>query len=353
MAPKIQNPLLPPNSLILVTGANGFIASHIVDQLLQYNYRVRGTVRSLSRCTWMTPLFQQRYPSTPFELVEIPDITAPNCYDTALQGVSAVIHAAANTSLSGDPSVITDAINTTVNILNAVQDANKHGEAGSKIKRVVLTSSSWAACFPQPNKPMELTTETYDTYATDALADPKLPAEFRGVMTYTASKMRAEQESWKWFKQNPDCGFVLNTVLPSTCMGPVLAPNDQLYPSTAGYVRNLYEGKNAEFFDWLEPQWFVDVRDAARLHVAGAVLQRVEGERLFGFAEHYTWVGVKEVLEKEMAGKVPIQLKDRGEDMTSAPTERSVEVLGWLGVSGWVPFEESVRKTIRSFYPRT
>src|SRR5437660_1538442 len=36
-------------SPVLVTGASGFIASRIVEQLLAKGYRVRGTVRSLNK----------------------------------------------------------------------------------------------------------------------------------------------------------------------------------------------------------------------------------------------------------------------------------------------------------------
>lgn len=36
---------LLPGSRILVTGANGYIASHVVDQLLALRYVVRGTIR--------------------------------------------------------------------------------------------------------------------------------------------------------------------------------------------------------------------------------------------------------------------------------------------------------------------
>ena len=32
--------------LVLVTGANGYLAAHVVQQLLESGYRVRGTVRN-------------------------------------------------------------------------------------------------------------------------------------------------------------------------------------------------------------------------------------------------------------------------------------------------------------------
>lgn len=40
---------IPKNALVVVTGANGFIASHVVDQLLLAGYRVRGTVRNTEK----------------------------------------------------------------------------------------------------------------------------------------------------------------------------------------------------------------------------------------------------------------------------------------------------------------
>jgi len=41
----------PPgdDSLVLVTGASGYIAGHIIKLLLERGYRVRGTIRSVKR----------------------------------------------------------------------------------------------------------------------------------------------------------------------------------------------------------------------------------------------------------------------------------------------------------------
>lgn len=65
-------------------------------------------------------------------------------------------------------------------------------------------------------------------------------------------------------------------------MGPVLAPQAQPYLSTVRFVRQLFEGTDLAAFQWLQPQWFVDVRNAAALHVAALVLEGLEGERVFG-----------------------------------------------------------------------
>ena len=42
--------------LVLVTGASGFIAAHIIQQLQKEGYRVRGTVRSLKNEVKSKPL---------------------------------------------------------------------------------------------------------------------------------------------------------------------------------------------------------------------------------------------------------------------------------------------------------
>lgn len=351
MAPQITNPSLPQGSLILVTAVNGFIASHVVDQLLRYGYAVRGTVRSRSRCAWMEPLLTQRHPNSQFELVEVPDISVPECYDAAMKGVAAVVHTAASTELPDDEEVIAKTIGACLNALKGAEEANKRGE---KIQRVVLTGSAWVVAYPRPNTPGDLTEGSYDTFAEQTLANPNTPAGFRPLMTYVVSKKRSEQESWKWKKGHPDCGFAINVIMPATCIGPVLSPENQAYPSTAGFVRSLYEGKGQEIFDWLEPQWYVDVRDAALLHVAGTVLAGVESQRIFGYAETYTWPGIADALEREMGiEKVPIVLKDRGRDLSNPlPKDRSEGYLKRLGQPGWMPFEESVKANIRSYYPK-
>lgn len=71
----------------------------------------------------------------------------------------------------------------------------------------------------------------------------------------------------------------------------------------------------------MQPQWFVDVRDAAALHVAALVLEGLEGERVFGWAEPYTWTGVVKAMEKLYPGRAIAQLEDKGEDLSEPPKE--------------------------------
>ena len=52
---------IPLDSLILVTGANSWLGTHIVDQLLSYGYRVRGTVRSGEKAIRTSKFFEQSH----------------------------------------------------------------------------------------------------------------------------------------------------------------------------------------------------------------------------------------------------------------------------------------------------
>lgn len=70
-------PAIAPGDKVLVTGANGFLAAHIVDILLKNGYAVRGVVRSLEKEDHLQKLFGQY--EDKFELVVVEDITVV-CY---------------------------------------------------------------------------------------------------------------------------------------------------------------------------------------------------------------------------------------------------------------------------------
>lgn len=82
----IHNPVICPGECILVTGANGYIASHLIDQLLAAGYRVRGTVRDLVKYEWVQKFFNQKYEVGVFELVLVDDMAADGAFDKAIKG---------------------------------------------------------------------------------------------------------------------------------------------------------------------------------------------------------------------------------------------------------------------------
>ena len=81
-----KTPAIPQGSKVLVTGANGFIASHVADQLIQAGYLVRGTSRDIAKTTWMTELFEKKYGKGKFEAVVVKDMAEDGAFDEACKG---------------------------------------------------------------------------------------------------------------------------------------------------------------------------------------------------------------------------------------------------------------------------
>jgi nucleoside-diphosphate-sugar epimerase len=79
-------PAIEVGSTVLVTGANGFIGSHIIDQLLQLDYRVRGTVRTEAKGKWVQDYFDEKYGHGKLELVVVPDMSKKGAFDDAVKG---------------------------------------------------------------------------------------------------------------------------------------------------------------------------------------------------------------------------------------------------------------------------
>ena len=69
--PIPTNLALPPTSLILITGATGFLATHIVTESLAAGYHVRGTARTEAKAR-----ADEAYHANPrYTCVVVPDAT--------------------------------------------------------------------------------------------------------------------------------------------------------------------------------------------------------------------------------------------------------------------------------------
>lgn len=77
---------IPPGSTVLVTGVNGFIGSHVADQLIQAGYLVRGTSRDKTKTAWMTEIFDKKYGEGKFEAVVVKDMAESGAFDEACRG---------------------------------------------------------------------------------------------------------------------------------------------------------------------------------------------------------------------------------------------------------------------------
>lgn len=81
---------IQPGARIVVTGANGYIASHIIDTLLSLGYLVRGTIRSEKQ--WLDEFFESKYGQGRFETVVVPRLDDEQVLARVLSGVIGLVH---------------------------------------------------------------------------------------------------------------------------------------------------------------------------------------------------------------------------------------------------------------------
>ncbi|MEM7338487.1 MAG: NAD-dependent epimerase/dehydratase family protein [Actinomycetota bacterium] len=227
---------------VLVTGASGFIAKHIIRELLEQGYEVRGTVRSDTRKAEIDAL----YPDAAIEYAML-DLTADDGWAEAMAGVDVLMHTASPFPLADpkDPQeLIGPAVDGTLRALRAAQAAG--------ITRVILTSSC-VAIYKEAGKAPEARS-TRDNW-TDPNADY--------VSAYEASKTLAEKAAWDFVAEHPE--MELTTVNPGVVLGPAMDTN---YGASLELAEQFLDGSLPMLPEMNMP--VVDVRDVARMHV-GAI----------------------------------------------------------------------------------
>ena len=203
---------LPKGSLILVTGASGFIGSHVVNEALAAGYKVRGTSRSEERAEYTKKVFKN---NPNYSTVIVTDVQQEGAFDSAVKEVNAVIHMATDTSFSADPNQVVAP--TVAGVLNILRSAARM----PSVKRFVLTSSSVAALFPQPGKEITVGADDYNDEAEDIAWAPAPYEPERAFAVYAASKNAGEKAFWKFVKEEKP-NFVANTVLPNFNVGRII-----------------------------------------------------------------------------------------------------------------------------------
>ena len=233
---------IPKGSLVLVTGANGFIAAHIVKEFLDRGYRVRGTVRDVSKSAFLTeevfPVYAKR---GDFELIAIPDLGDPNAFDDAVRGnnVAAIVHVASPLTFDPNPNnTIPQTIAGAIGLLRAAARE-------PSVKQFVYTSAAPVAFAAAPGEEVSggevhVTKDQWNVAAIKAAWAPPPYEPARGGATYLASKTEAEMAIWKFVDEEKP-GFDVNSVLPFATLGKGL--NKYHLKGTAGWIRNLYDGQ--------------------------------------------------------------------------------------------------------------
>lgn len=124
---------------VLLTGANGFIGSWVLDSLLKKGFSVRAVVRSQSKADQVLSDFSTYGSRLDFGIV--PDITSPGAFDEVVKSsppFDIVIHTASPflyKVISDNREFLDPAIKGTLEVLKSVK------KNAPSVKRVVLTSS--------------------------------------------------------------------------------------------------------------------------------------------------------------------------------------------------------------------
>jgi NAD dependent epimerase/dehydratase len=235
---------------VLITGADGFIGSHLVEGLLEENANVRAFVfyNSFNSWGWLDTL-----PREKLNALEIfaGDIRDPNGVRQAMEGIDIVFHLAA---LIGIPfsyyspdSYIDTNIKGTLNVLQAAR--------ATKCEKALITSTS----------------EVYGT-ARYVPIDEKHP--FQGQSPYSATKIGADRLAESFYRS---FNLPVTIVRPFNTYGPRQSAR-AIIPTI---ITQLLSGKREIKLGSLEPtRDLVFVKDTVQGFIEIAKSEKVSGEEI-------------------------------------------------------------------------
>jgi dihydroflavonol-4-reductase len=206
-------------SRVCVTGAAGFIASHVITDLLEDGHVVHATVRHLGDDAKRAHLdvLKERY-SGKLQCFEA-DLLEAGSLDAALEGCDALIHTATAVILAApDPQkqIIDVAVKGTQNVLDSVART-------PSVKRIVMTSSI-AAVMSYDQQDKTYTEEDWCT-SDDIWLDP-----------YGMGKTQSERLLWRFVDEHADRVQAV-AINPSVVIGPPLAKHH--IRSSLSFIRDL------------------------------------------------------------------------------------------------------------------
>ncbi|TGK00205.1 aldehyde reductase [Leptospira langatensis] len=273
-------------STVLVTGGSGFLASHIILQLLKDGHRVRTTVRNLKRESEVRAMLKEGGVDAKDDLSFFEaDLEKDAGWQEAVQGCEFVLHVASPFP-AGVPKheddLIVPAREGTIRVLRASKEA--------RVKRVVLTSSF--AAIGYGHKPQSIPFN--ETNWTNLNA--KVPA-------YNKSKTIAEKAAWDFMDREGN-GMELSVINPVGIFGPVLGSD---FASSIVLLQRLLSGAMPGC-----PEIYfgvVDVRDVADLHLKAMTHPNAKGERFIAVSDDFIpMIEIANILRENLgkyADKVP------------------------------------------------
>jgi dihydroflavonol-4-reductase len=259
--------------LVLVTGGTGFIGAHCIVQLLQKGYKVRTTVRSLSREPEVRAMVREGGVEAGDNLsFAAADLTKDEGWAEAVAGCAYVLHVASPFPPAlpqHEDELIIPARDGALRVLNAARDAG--------VKRVVLTSSFAAIGYGQKPKNRPFNEEDW----TDPDGDD--------VRAYVKSKTIAEKAAWDFIANQGD-SLELAVVNPVGVFGPVLGPD---YSTSILLVQRLMDGA----MPGLPRLYFgaVDVRDVAWMHIECMTNPAAKSQRFLAVAGDF--MSIKDIAQ--------------------------------------------------------
>jgi nucleoside-diphosphate-sugar epimerase len=332
--------------LVLLTGVTGFVGSRALITALEAGYKVRAVLRRESAIDQIKSLKRVQPYVANVEFVVVKDLTAPNAYDSALQGVKYVLHIASPLPqgvAEGEDikaALITPAVNATLNILRAAKKL-------PDVKRVVITSSV-VANVPFANVVYEETDKVFD--ADSRLYNPEYSNAWDG---YGASKVEAFNATWKFVEEEKP-SFEVIQILP----GPIVGPGE-LYTSRKDYdggmnkpIVSIISGEQAEGSFSANT---VHVADVAELHVL-ALNPAIEGNTSYmataGGLTGAHWNDAIDIVKKEFPDKVSDgTLPNNGSHKTSTlrvDASKTEKEFGKLGFR-FKEYPEQVRDLVSQY----
>eukprot|EP00931_Biecheleriopsis_adriatica_P008203 TRINITY_DN109417_c0_g1_i1.p1 TRINITY_DN109417_c0_g1~~TRINITY_DN109417_c0_g1_i1.p1 ORF type:complete len:410 (-),score=95.57 TRINITY_DN109417_c0_g1_i1:275-1426(-) len=323
---------------VCVTGANGFIALHVVKQLLEKGYTVFGTVRSMSNRAKMAPLLelQEKYGKDKLQFVLGVDCSKPESFGAAVQGCIGVFHLASPFHYNTQDPLRDLVVPAKVGTESCLKACKKAG----CVKRVVVTSSA-ASVFNLGLYPWDHTYTSKDwNKASCPNADGAFP-EPSAAHGYRFSKTIAEKAAWD-FLASEECFFDVSTINPPMVVGENLnrpSSPEELNTSSSLLLQILL-GQKAPA---PHSMGWVDVEDVARAHIAAYENPEAGGRRFLCCPDEVpTWTQLAWWL-KEANPSCPVNC----EAPEGGPgLQMRLDSSGLKGLSGFGGFK-SAQETVR------